>query len=424
MSQGAGPSKGAFSPGTAESPGLVTGGTSRASDQAYGASGGGVGSDGLTAVGHSIVDTDSFLADDGILATTPDYHTVEKGDTLWDICETYFRDPYEWPKVWSYNDQITNAHWIFPGDRVKLTTGSGPASVDEPALTLEFAEFERRHAKLPDSYTLNRFAYVEDEQLDHDMEVYGGADAKVMMATLDTVYLSYDAANPPIAGERLAVYRPERTIRDLKLRGDRDPKKGDQIGYLVEVVGEAYVTRVSKKSAEARIVASNRPIERGMKVGELRTRFTRVEPTPAKVSESGLVIDTVRDYELSGENQFVIVNFGADRELRRGNMLEVVRMGDEWSKKHKMISPYEEGHPRRIIGNILILQVQQHSAIGVVVYSQREVQIGDHVELRTAEMSDSDEPSLARERSGASGHADGSAGDGKAEASGGFSIGN
>jgi nucleoid-associated protein YgaU len=45
---------------------------------------------------------------------TPELHVVRRGDTLWDICWYYFSDPWQWPKVWSYNGQITNPHWIHP----------------------------------------------------------------------------------------------------------------------------------------------------------------------------------------------------------------------------------------------------------------------------------------------------------------------
>src|SRR5262249_13197606 len=51
---------------------------------------------------------------------TPELHVVRSGDTLWDICFYYFNDPWQWPKVWSYNPQITNPHWIYPGDLVRL----------------------------------------------------------------------------------------------------------------------------------------------------------------------------------------------------------------------------------------------------------------------------------------------------------------
>src|SRR5688572_26059644 len=60
-------------------------------------------------------------------------HTVESGDTLWDLSQKYLSNPWYWPKVWSYNPEIANPHWIYPGNRVRFF-GSGeeaPAKVEE-----------------------------------------------------------------------------------------------------------------------------------------------------------------------------------------------------------------------------------------------------------------------------------------------------
>ena len=37
-------------------------------------------------------------------------YTVVKGDTLWDICDFYFRDPRQWPRIWALNPHVTNPH--------------------------------------------------------------------------------------------------------------------------------------------------------------------------------------------------------------------------------------------------------------------------------------------------------------------------
>ncbi len=52
-------------------------------------------------------------------------HTVEKGDTLWDLSSKYLGSPWYWPKVWSYNPQIANPHWIYPGNQVRFFPGNG-----------------------------------------------------------------------------------------------------------------------------------------------------------------------------------------------------------------------------------------------------------------------------------------------------------
>jgi hypothetical protein len=67
---------------------------------------------------------------------TPELHVVRSGDTLWDLCFYYFNDPWQWPKVWSYNAQITNPHWIYPGDLVRMVPRGVFASTDgAPELT-------------------------------------------------------------------------------------------------------------------------------------------------------------------------------------------------------------------------------------------------------------------------------------------------
>ncbi len=50
---------------------------------------------------------------------------MEKGDTLWDLSSKYLGSPWYWPKVWSYNPQIANPHWIYPGNQVRFFPGNG-----------------------------------------------------------------------------------------------------------------------------------------------------------------------------------------------------------------------------------------------------------------------------------------------------------
>ena len=56
-------------------------------------------------------------------ATSPDFYVIQKGDTLWDISTRFLGDAYQWPQLWSYNEYITNPHWIYPGNRVYFHLG-------------------------------------------------------------------------------------------------------------------------------------------------------------------------------------------------------------------------------------------------------------------------------------------------------------
>src|SRR5208337_166104 len=50
-------------------------------------------------------------------------HTVQKGETLWGICSQALNNPYQWPRIWSFNPQIQNPHWIYPNEQLRLKPG-------------------------------------------------------------------------------------------------------------------------------------------------------------------------------------------------------------------------------------------------------------------------------------------------------------
>ena len=63
-------------------------------------------------------------------------HVVEDGDTLWDICDAVLGRPELWPRVWSMNPEITNPHWIYPGDIIRLSPRGGATKVAAMAAEL------------------------------------------------------------------------------------------------------------------------------------------------------------------------------------------------------------------------------------------------------------------------------------------------
>jgi hypothetical protein len=88
--------------------------------------------EGLTAPGSLFgSDTNGAMTDGKERTATgqvPELHVVQKGDTLWSLCSKYFNDPWRWPRLWAANPSITNPHWIFPGDVIRLGDGSAPAA--------------------------------------------------------------------------------------------------------------------------------------------------------------------------------------------------------------------------------------------------------------------------------------------------------
>jgi len=60
-----------------------------------------------------------------------DVYTIKQGDTLWDISSKFLKDPFLWPKLWQRNPYISNPHWIYPGQSIRLSTLEDLKKVEE-----------------------------------------------------------------------------------------------------------------------------------------------------------------------------------------------------------------------------------------------------------------------------------------------------
>jgi LysM repeat protein len=62
----------------------------------------------------------------GQAATTPaspeqsGKHIIRQGDTLWDIANTYYRDPFLWPLIWKSNPTVNDPDLIYPGNTLAI----------------------------------------------------------------------------------------------------------------------------------------------------------------------------------------------------------------------------------------------------------------------------------------------------------------
>jgi hypothetical protein len=315
---------------------------------------------------------------------TPDLHVVRKGDTLWDICFYYFNNPWEWPKVWSYNPAITNPHWIYPGDLVRLL----PRGVggDQPQVTPTDPEGAGGatagggdtkpvdNLPLPTqnrNVGLKQTAFVEKADLDKSIKVDGGVEEKELLTTGDSIYLSYPPNNPPKVGQRYSIYRPDNSVKS----------DGKNVGSYVRIVGTLEVASVKQdKRARAVITESSQEIERGDKVGPLLKQFKNVTPVPPKVDAQGSVVAMLTKDQLIGRGEVVFIDLGKKSGIEPGNRLFVVRRGDALPPKSKdTIGQDDRRYPARTLGEVVVVEVGENISIALVTLSVQEMGIGDLV---------------------------------------------
>ena len=78
--------------------------------------------------------------------------TIEKGDTLWDLCQKHLKDPLQWRELSKYND-FTNPHLIYPGEQLRIPVAMAKDVVEiaEEELAGYQEELERLRVELAES---------------------------------------------------------------------------------------------------------------------------------------------------------------------------------------------------------------------------------------------------------------------------------
>lgn len=53
-------------------------------------------------------------------------HQVVRGNTLWDLAQSFYGNPFEWPRIWDANrDRVQNPHLIYPGQILLIPDSEG-----------------------------------------------------------------------------------------------------------------------------------------------------------------------------------------------------------------------------------------------------------------------------------------------------------
>lgn len=320
-------------------------------------------------------------------------HVVNSGDTLWDLCSKYLNSPWYWPKIWSYNPQLTNPHWIYPGNEVRFypsdenlptniqasrmvamneddgSDGSGGVN-DDPLAPEDLVRSVGQVGNgrtAPNSVWMAYAGYASKNAHERSGEITASEAESYMLSDYDRVYVKLK--NPAKKGDRLAIYRVNKEVLH--------PLSGEPVGYAVEVLGGVEIVDTSPTVATAVIAQAFRPIERGDYVGAWPENFgARVNPTPTEREAKGYIIDTLGDdLEPLGEHMLVFIDQGRAQGVQRGNLFTVLTKGDGFSRETTDL-PNEE------VGQVMVIDVQDNSSTAIVTYSLRELAVGDKVEAR------------------------------------------
>jgi hypothetical protein len=337
---------------------------------------------------------------------TQELHTVHQGDTLWDLSDRYFGDPYHWPELWSYNPEITNPHWIYPLDQVRLTAASedeqmaaavaaaggtpGAGAVfKEPrhGLATDLAPRVTVPAKLlaGDAIFLRDEGYLDDDELKESGKLLAASEEQMLLSDSDWVYVRFNKGQRVEVGQTYTVYRPvHKWEREL-----------GEHGKLVRIQGSVLINSFDpqKSVARATVVETIDPIERGMSVTFMERRFILEPPRANQSNVVAKIIGSTQPRQLLADGNVVFLNVGNDKGIVPGNRFFVVRQGDEWQEvmsgdAEQMgnivpVPKYDKCElPKEVIAEMRVVKVRKKVTIAVITRTTTDVFQGEKVEMR------------------------------------------
>lgn len=325
----------------------------------------------------------------------PDSHTVQRGDTLWDISKLFLRSPWRWPELWGMNmDQIRNPHLIYPGqvltlvkvgDRAMLRMGQAQGEV--PTNTVKLSP-RVRYETLGNGAIpaiplhligpfLNEAVVFSTDELATAPRIVASQEDRVLLSRGETAYVRGD----------LKGARDFRVFRDSTPLVD--PDTGELLGYEARYVGTAEFVRdgglmPSPDGKSAAIVPATfrmTSIRQEAGVGDRlapvpQTDYAAYVPHAPAKAMSGRIVSIYGEALSAGQNQIVLINRGQRDGVERGHVLALWRDGSRAVDSTDPTRPLMK-LPDERVGTLFVFRTFDRVAYALIIASEDPVKPGD-----------------------------------------------
>ncbi len=331
-----------------------------------------------------------------LAANAPDSHTVQRGDTLWDISKLFLKSPWRWPDLWGMNlQQIRNPHLIYPGQVLVLVKSDGRARLrlatgDEQQLPTHTVRLSPRvRSQVLDAGAiatiplhligpfLNEAVVLGNADLLASPRVVATQEGRVMVSQGETAYVRGD----------LKGAREFRLFRETKPL--TDPSSGEVLGHEARYVGTAEFTRAGQNlmTADGKgliavpdsivMTSVRQEVGVGDRLSPMPQRdFNAYVPHAPSAPVKGQIVSVYGDAISAGQNQIVALNRGSRDGVERGHVLGLWRDG-ALMRDRTEAKPPQIKLPDERVGMLFVFRVFDRVSYALILSALDSVQRGD-----------------------------------------------
>lgn len=333
----------------------------------------------------ALLAADYLYADEETGQGIPETYIIKERDTLWDITEKYFKDPFQWPDIWKNNDYIINPDLIFPGNKLLLRKLLKEEKKEIKIKRKIVKPRKKRIAKpvtpaLPEKIPVTNLSVFRAAGFiaRGDFSVGSIIDSPLDRFTLskgDNVYTDVGPSKNATSEKKYSIYR---VIKEVK-----HPVTQEDMGFLIKIVGTLKIKEFIKGRSVALITDSYEEIARNDLITDhIELEIPMIDPSlqPPKKNIQGYIISTKDERRSVGLRDIVYLDVGKNQGVVPGDRFIAYKIKEETTGTFtkKVVFQY----PKTTIGELKIISTRDETATALVTKSIHELGIGEKVEYK------------------------------------------
>jgi LysM repeat protein len=312
----------------------------------------------------------------------PQVYVIKKGDTLWGLSDRFLKDPHYWPNLWAKNDpSITNPHFIYPGQTVKIYPDriviEGPPPVAEAAAVPEEtpvapAKTMPEEVSQQKTFTVKGGAgFLLESEIRPTGTIVSTYQNRVMVGEDDIVYTDIGRKQGAKVGDRFSIFKNMGPISH--------PVTNFVMGNKIIPLGTLQLSEVEEQASKALITKSFIEIGAGSYLMPYRERKKEVALKAATTEMSGYIIETQTGSTAIAAGDIAFLDLGSSHGLEAGNMLYIVR---DVVPDQQYVRGSVPKLPVEVLGVLVVVETGPRTSTALIVKSIDTIYPGDRVELK------------------------------------------
>ena len=285
------------------------------------------------------------------------YYIVQPGDTLWDLSQQFSDSAWLWPDLWKENQEISNPHLIYPGDRIKLYRRRDIKRVQQVDAVTKPEGDQVRYENI------DSVGFIRREGLEPSGMIIEPVGPKALIGQYDQLYL-VGIDHEFQVGDKYTIYR--------KLKPVLDNETNAYIGIQHLLVGLCEITEVHTDTAIADVIRSWRIIQRKDLLTPYLERSPIIEIKDSVPGLFGKFISNEEHFRLTGQFQTAFINKGESDGVEIGQYYTLYLQDKSrvWTTSgvNKMIQM-----PLQDIGKVLVLHTEDNTATVLLTRSEKNI---------------------------------------------------